>query len=298
MSVAYLGLGANLGDARQTLKDAVVCLAQQRTITVLAKSSLYRTAPVDAGGDDYFNCVVKIETSLPARQLLRLCHTVEEQFGRERPYRNAPRTLDLDILLYGDSSIDEADLIVPHPRLTERAFVLVPLVELDRRTDHSATRPRRCVSGRGARPAHREGRDLPVSDARGATRGRVQRSTHRFQQSPLPMSAAPPLTVTAPQLRPPHRLYRDRRADRRRQDDARACCSPSAGRCARCSNARRTIRFSNASIATPRVTRCRRNCSFALQRVQQTRKSRDATLAATRRSSPISSRRRANCSRV
>ncbi len=72
MSVAYLGLGANLGDARQTLKDAVVCLAQQRTITVLAKSSLYRTAPVDAGGDDYFNCVVKIETSLPARQLLRL----------------------------------------------------------------------------------------------------------------------------------------------------------------------------------------------------------------------------------
>jgi 2-amino-4-hydroxy-6-hydroxymethyldihydropteridine diphosphokinase len=131
MSVAYLGLGANLGDARQTLKDAVVCLAQQRTITVLAKSSLYRTAPVDAGGDDYFNCVVKIETSLPARQLLRLCHTVEEQFGRERPYRNAPRTLDLDILLYGDSSIDEADLIVPHPRLTERAFVLVPLVELD-----------------------------------------------------------------------------------------------------------------------------------------------------------------------
>jgi 2-amino-4-hydroxy-6-hydroxymethyldihydropteridine diphosphokinase len=108
-----------------------VCLAQQRTITVLAKSSLYRTAPVDAGGDDYFNCVVKIETSLPARQLLRLCHTVEEQFGRERPYRNAPRTLDLDILLYGDSSIDEADLIVPHPRLTERAFVLVPLIELD-----------------------------------------------------------------------------------------------------------------------------------------------------------------------
>jgi 2-amino-4-hydroxy-6-hydroxymethyldihydropteridine diphosphokinase len=108
-----------------------VCLAQQRTITVLAKSSLYRTAPIDAGGDDYFNCVVKIETTMPARQLLRLCHTVEEQFGRERPYRNAPRTLDLDILLFGDSSIDEADLIVPHPRLTERAFALVPLVELD-----------------------------------------------------------------------------------------------------------------------------------------------------------------------
>ncbi|KMQ81170.1 2-amino-4-hydroxy-6- hydroxymethyldihydropteridine pyrophosphokinase [Candidatus Burkholderia pumila] len=130
MTIAYLGLGANLGDARQTLKDAVVCLAQQHTITVLAKSSLYRTAPIDSSGDDYFNCVVKIETSLAARSLLRLCHLIEEQFGRERPYRNAPRTLDLDILLYGASSIDEADLVVPHPRMTERAFVLVPLLEL------------------------------------------------------------------------------------------------------------------------------------------------------------------------
>lgn len=65
MTVAYLGLGANLGDARQTLKDTVVCLAQQHTISVLAKSSLYRTAPIDAGGDDYFNCVVKIDTTLP-----------------------------------------------------------------------------------------------------------------------------------------------------------------------------------------------------------------------------------------
>ncbi|RZF30852.1 MULTISPECIES: 2-amino-4-hydroxy-6-hydroxymethyldihydropteridine diphosphokinase [unclassified Paraburkholderia] len=131
MTVAYLGLGANLGDARQTLKDAVVCLAQQHAITVLAKSSLYRTAPIDAGGDDYFNCVVKLETTLPVRHLLALCHKIEHQFGRERPFRNAPRTLDLDILLYGDQSIDEADLIVPHPRLVERAFALVPLVEID-----------------------------------------------------------------------------------------------------------------------------------------------------------------------
>jgi 2-amino-4-hydroxy-6-hydroxymethyldihydropteridine diphosphokinase len=131
MTVAYLGLGANLGDARQTLKDAVVCLAQQHTITVLAKSSLYRTAPIDAGGDDYFNCVVKVDTTLPVRHLLALCHKIEHQFGRERPFRNAPRTLDLDILLYGDQSIDEADLVVPHPRLTERAFALVPLVEIE-----------------------------------------------------------------------------------------------------------------------------------------------------------------------
>ena len=143
MTVAYLGLGANLGDARQTLKDAVVCLAQQHTISVLAKSSLYRTAPIDAGGDDYFNCVVKVDTTLPVRQLLALCHKIEHQFGRERPFRNAPRTLDLDILLFGDQSIDEADLIVPHPRL-DRTRIRARAARRDRPdADHPATRPRR-----------------------------------------------------------------------------------------------------------------------------------------------------------
>ncbi|KAF1025574.1 MAG: 2-amino-4-hydroxy-6-hydroxymethyldihydropteridine pyrophosphokinase [Burkholderia plantarii] len=132
MTVAYLGLGANLGDARQALKDAVVCLAQQcAAITVLGKSSLYRTAPIDAGGDDYYNCAVKIDTRLAARELLRLCQQIEHHFGRERPFHNAPRTLDIDILLYGDTRIDEPDLIVPHPRLIVRAFALVPLVEID-----------------------------------------------------------------------------------------------------------------------------------------------------------------------
>ncbi|PYE18279.1 2-amino-4-hydroxy-6-hydroxymethyldihydropteridine diphosphokinase [Paraburkholderia silvatlantica] len=131
MTVAWLGIGANLGDARQTLKDAVVCLAQQHTLTVVAKSSLYRTAPIGAGGDDYYNCVVKIETSLDVRALLGLCQRVEHHFGRERPFRNAPRTLDIDILLYGDAAIDETDLTVPHPRMTGRAFALVPLVEID-----------------------------------------------------------------------------------------------------------------------------------------------------------------------
>ena len=131
MTQAYLGLGANLGDARQTLKDAVVCLAQQHTITVLAKSSLYRTAPVDAGGEDYFNCVVAIETALAALSLLTLCHSIENHFGRERSYRNAPRTLDLDILLFGVEKIAAEHLVIPHPRLVERAFTLVPLIELD-----------------------------------------------------------------------------------------------------------------------------------------------------------------------
>ncbi len=131
MTLAYLGLGANLGDARQTLKDAVVCLAQQHTITVLAKSSFYRTAPIAADGDDYFNCVVALKTALSAAQLLALCHTIEHHFGRERSYRNAPRTLDLDILLYGEDRVDAEHLTIPHPRLVERAFTLVPLLELN-----------------------------------------------------------------------------------------------------------------------------------------------------------------------
>ena len=131
MTLAFIGIGANLGDARQAVKDAIVCLAQQVGITVVAKSSFYRTAPVDATGADYFNAVVKIETPFTAAQLLRICHHIEDQFGRERPFRNAPRTLDLDLLLFGAESINTEALTVPHPRITERAFVLVPLVELD-----------------------------------------------------------------------------------------------------------------------------------------------------------------------
>lgn len=132
MTIAYLGLGANLGDACQTLKDAIICLAQQRhALTVLARSSTYRTAPVEASGNDFYNCVVKVDTILGAHELLALCHRIEDHFGRERPFRNAPRTLDIDILLYGNEHIDEPGLIVPHPRLTLRAFALVPLVEID-----------------------------------------------------------------------------------------------------------------------------------------------------------------------
>jgi len=147
MTVAYLGLGANLGDAKQSLQDAVISLAQRPGIIVLAKSSLYRTAPIDAEGDDFYNCVVAVGTLLPPAKLLALVQGVEHEFGRERPYRNAPRTLDIDILLYGDEQIDErlasqgdaqrdmanaeGYLTIPHPRLTQRAFALVPLLELD-----------------------------------------------------------------------------------------------------------------------------------------------------------------------
>ncbi|CAG7600141.1 2-amino-4-hydroxy-6-hydroxymethyldihydropteridine diphosphokinase [Candidatus Vallotia tarda] len=131
MTVAYLSLGANLGNARQTLKDAVMYLTQQEPIMTLVESSLYRTAPVNADGNDFYNCVVKINTTLAIRQLLTLCHSTENYFGRKRLYQNAPRTLDIDILLYGTIQIDWLDLKVPHPRLIERAFALVPLLELE-----------------------------------------------------------------------------------------------------------------------------------------------------------------------
>ncbi len=130
MTVAYIGLGANLGDARQAIKDAIVCLAQQIGVTIIGKSDLYRTAPIESSGDDYLNCAVAVETSLSARQLLTLCLKIELHFGRERPYKNAPRTLDLDLLVYGDERITEPDLIVPHPRLALRAFVLHPLADI------------------------------------------------------------------------------------------------------------------------------------------------------------------------
>lgn len=130
MTLAYLGLGANLGDARQTLKDAIVCVAQHASLTVVARSGFYRSAPVDADGDDFMNAVVAIDTSLAASRLLALCHAIEHHFGRERPFRNAPRTLDLDVLLFGDDVIDTPELTVPHPRMTQRAFVLIPLVEV------------------------------------------------------------------------------------------------------------------------------------------------------------------------
>ena len=129
-TLAYVGIGANLGDARANVADAIVRLAQLPHSALLAVSSLYRTAPIDAGGDDYINAVACIETALAAEELLQALQAIELAHGRERPYRNAPRTLDLDLLLYGDAQIATASLQVPHPRMSERAFALVPLLEL------------------------------------------------------------------------------------------------------------------------------------------------------------------------
>ena len=128
--VAYVGLGANLGDAQQALREALAALARLPDTRLLATSRVYRSAPVDAGGPDYFNAVARIETRATAFELLDQLQAIEQAAGRERPYRNAPRTLDLDLLLYGDARIASERLTVPHPRMRERAFVLLPLREL------------------------------------------------------------------------------------------------------------------------------------------------------------------------
>jgi 2-amino-4-hydroxy-6-hydroxymethyldihydropteridine diphosphokinase len=129
-TIAYIGIGANLGDARANVQDALARLQRQPGCTLMAASSLYRTAPIDSSGDDYINAVARIATSLDAEALLQALHAIEQAHGRERPYRNAPRTLDLDLLLYGDQTIRSSTLTVPHPRMAERAFVLHPLLEL------------------------------------------------------------------------------------------------------------------------------------------------------------------------
>lgn len=129
-ATAFVGLGANLGDTRAALCSALAALAALPDTVVTAVSSVYRSAPVEADGPDFLNAVARIETALPAARLLAALHLIEAQHQRERPYRNAPRTLDLDLLLYGDECSDDATLCLPHPRLHLRAFVLLPLLEL------------------------------------------------------------------------------------------------------------------------------------------------------------------------
>lgn len=127
---AYVGLGANLGDAAQSLRDAMMLLSDVPETRLSARSSLYTSAPIDAGGNDFANAVVRLDTLLDAHALLQQLQRIEQFFGRERPFRNAPRTLDLDLLLYGSQMINDSVLVVPHPRMHSRAFVLLPLLEL------------------------------------------------------------------------------------------------------------------------------------------------------------------------
>ena len=127
---AYIALGANLGEARATVRHAIAALGACPGIKLRLTSSLYRTAPMESSGPDYINAVVEVETELSAPALLAQLQALEQANGRGRPYRNAPRTLDLDILLFGEARLESAALSIPHPRMAGRAFVLVPLAEI------------------------------------------------------------------------------------------------------------------------------------------------------------------------
>jgi 2-amino-4-hydroxy-6-hydroxymethyldihydropteridine diphosphokinase len=128
--VATVGLGANLGNPHAALAGAIASIAAVEGVSLVAQSAFYRSAPIDSSGPDYVNAVVQLQTTLSAPELLAQLQTIEQGAGRERPYRNAPRTLDLDILLFGDASIQSESLTVPHPRMWQRAFVLLPLAEI------------------------------------------------------------------------------------------------------------------------------------------------------------------------
>ncbi|MBI2754166.1 MAG: 2-amino-4-hydroxy-6-hydroxymethyldihydropteridine diphosphokinase [Betaproteobacteria bacterium] len=142
MTLAYVGLGANLGEPRRQLLAALDDLGRIPGTRVTAKSSLYRSAPIGyADQPDFLNAVAKLDTDLRPVELFAALQEIEHRHGRERSFPNAPRTLDLDLLLYGGERVDTPALTVPHPRMHERAFVLAPLLELD---------PAAVIPGRGS----------------------------------------------------------------------------------------------------------------------------------------------------
>lgn len=132
MTIAYVGIGSNLADPRAQVLNAFAELDRLPHTRVVKKSSLYRSAPMGhADQPDFINAVAQLETGLPAERLLAELQEVEARHGRQRSFPNAPRTLDLDVLLYGDARLSTPGLTVPHPRMHERAFVLKPLLELN-----------------------------------------------------------------------------------------------------------------------------------------------------------------------
>jgi len=127
---AYVALGANLGDARAAVLQSFEALASWPGIEVTGRSAIYRTAPHEAQGPDFFNAVARIDTCLTAPDVLDALQAIEHHAGRLRPYVNAPRSLDLDLLFYGDACMHSPRLTLPHPRWRERAFVLHPLADV------------------------------------------------------------------------------------------------------------------------------------------------------------------------
>src|SRR5215467_4705058 len=131
MTLAYVGLGANLGDAEGSIRQALEELDTLPDTRVAARSPLYRSAPVGyAPQPDFVNAVAEVRTSLKPGELLAALIEIEQRHGRERSFPNAPRTLDLDLLLYGEELMESERLTLPHPRMHERAFVLKPLLDL------------------------------------------------------------------------------------------------------------------------------------------------------------------------
>jgi 2-amino-4-hydroxy-6-hydroxymethyldihydropteridine diphosphokinase len=128
--ICYIALGANLGDAHERVLAAMQSIATLPRTQLLRRSSLYKTAPLESLGPDYINAAVAVLTHLTAPALLEQLQNLEQQALRERPYPNAPRTLDLDLLIYGSAHISSPLLTVPHPRMMQRAFVLQPLAEI------------------------------------------------------------------------------------------------------------------------------------------------------------------------
>jgi len=131
MPLAFVALGANLADPAHQIRAALESLSRLPDSRLLRASSLYRTAPVGvAGPPDFINAVALVETTLAPHELLAALFAIEAEFGRRRDYRNAPRTLDLDLLLYDELVLDGTELQLPHPRMHLRAFVLAPLLEI------------------------------------------------------------------------------------------------------------------------------------------------------------------------
>lgn len=131
MTHCFIGLGSNLGESCDQLRLAIADIDHLPGTRLLASSAFYRSAPVGyLDQPDFVNAVVKIETDLAPRQLLSALLGIERKHGRERTFANAPRTLDLDVLLYGDLQIDEPGLTIPHPHMHRRAFVLQPLLDI------------------------------------------------------------------------------------------------------------------------------------------------------------------------
>lgn len=131
MRRAFVGLGANLGPAVATLQGAAQQIAALPGAQAVVASGLYRSAPIDSSGPDYWNAVLRLDTALAPESLLEVLQAIERGHGRERPFRNAPRTLDLDLLAFGALQLVTPTLTLPHPRLHLRAFVLRPLLELE-----------------------------------------------------------------------------------------------------------------------------------------------------------------------